>query len=91
MANLAKQARFPFKRCLLALSAAIYLYYLLPATAVGFYELYHATGFEPVYFGYMAFKAAGYYFSVWEYRLATVMSVALVILLTPTVIRKLRG
>ena len=30
---------------------ALYLYFLLPGTAVLFYELYHLLGFEPIYWG----------------------------------------
>jgi hypothetical protein len=74
-----------------AVAVALYLYFLLPATAVIFYELYHLTGIEPVYWGYSAFKFAGYYFSIWPYQLLACVLAALAIVLVPTGIRKLRG
>ena len=71
------------KRWVVALCVGLYLYYLLPATAVLFYELYHLTGVGLVYWGYSGFKAAGYYFGVWEYQLLTCALVTLVIGLVP--------
>jgi len=74
---------FSLKRCVVALALAAYLYFLLPATATFFYELYHLTEIGFVYWGYSAFKAAGYYFSVWPYQLHTCIAVAAVIFFLP--------
>ena len=74
-----------------AIAVALYLYLLLPATAVMFYELYHLTGIETVYWGYSAFKFAGYYFGTWPHQLLACVLVALVIVLVPAGIRKLRS
>jgi len=80
----------PAKRWLLAVGAALYLYFLLPATAVIFYELYHLTQIGAVYWGYSAFKAAGYYLGVWEYREVLCLGVAAAILLLPALFNTLR-
>jgi hypothetical protein len=76
---------------LIAVAVAAYLYFLLPATAVLFYELYHLTGFEPVYWGYSAFKAAGYYFGIWPHQGLVCALVAAGIVLTPIILRAVRG
>ena len=70
---------------------ALYLYFLLPATADMFYELYHLTHIGPIYWGYSGFKAAGYYFGVYEYRLLVCLLVAAAIILIPALVKKLRG
>lgn len=82
---------FPVKRLLIALLAALYLYYLLPVTAVAFYELYHLTQIGPIYWGYSGFKAAGYYFGTWEYRLHACIGLALAIVVLPAVIHRIRN
>ena len=74
------------RRWLLALLAGSYLYLLLPATAVLFYELYHLTMIEAFYWGYAEFKAAGYYFGNWEYQLVTCAAVSLAIAVLPALI-----
>ena len=79
------------KRWIIAIAVALYLYFLLPATATLFYELYHLTGIGAVYWGYSGFKAAGYYFGAWEYQLLACVVVAGLILFMPSVWRKLRG
>jgi len=82
---------FPFsKRWIIAIVIALYLYFLLPATAVMFYELYHLTELGPVYWGYSAFKAAGYYFGIWEYKPIACLALAAAIIVIPHLIRKLR-
>ena len=82
---------FPFpKRWIIAIVIALYLYFLLPATAAMFYELYHFTEFGPVYWCYSAFKAAGYYFGIWEYKLIVCLALAAAIIVLPPLIRKLR-
>ncbi|MAT91108.1 MAG: hypothetical protein CME59_00755 [Halioglobus sp.] len=80
----------PARRWLIAIGVAFYLYFLLPATAAAFYELYHLTHIDAVYWGYSGFKAAGYYFGVWEYRELTCLGLAAAILLLPTIITRLR-
>lgn len=78
------------KSLITALAVALYLYFLLPATAVMFYELYHLTGIGPVYWGYSIFKAAGYYLGVYEHRLVLCLLVALIIILLSALLKKLR-
>ena len=39
---------------------------------------------------YSAFKAAGYYFGIWEYKLITCLALAAAIIVIPPLIRKLR-
>lgn len=59
-----------------AFAVGFYLKFLLIPTAVLFYELYHATGIDFVYWGYSIFKGAGYYFGVWPYQTITCVLVA---------------
>ena len=75
---------------IIAAAIAVYLYVLLPATADMFYELYHLTKVEPIYWGYSGFKAAGYYLGAYEHRLLVCLSVAVLILLITALIKKLR-
>ena len=79
------------RRLIIAISAALYLYFLLPATAEMFYELYHLTHIGPIYWGYSGFKAAGYYFGIYEYRLLACLVVAVAIIVIPAIVKKLRG
>lgn len=79
------------KRLIIAIAVGLYLYFLLPATAVLFYELYHLTGIGPVYWGYSAFKAGGYYFGIWQYQLLTCVLVSAAIVLIPGLIQKVRN
>jgi hypothetical protein len=79
------------RRWIIAIAAALYLYFLLPATADMFYELYHLTHFGPIYWGYSGFKAAGYYFGVYEYRMLVCPLVAAAIIIIPAIVKKLRG
>jgi len=65
---------------LVAAAVAVYLYFLLPATAVFFYELHHLTGVDAIYWGYSGFKAAGYYLSVADSRLLVCLGAGLVVL-----------
>lgn len=78
------------RRWMIAIAAALYLYFLLPATANIFYELYHLTHIEPLYWGYSGFKTAGYYFGVYEYRLAVCLLVAVGIIVIPALFKMLR-
>ena len=75
-------------RWIVASLLGLYLYYLLPATAVLFYELYHLTGIGAVYWGYSAFKAGGYYFGVWEYQLVTCVLVTLLVGVVPALFKR---
>lgn len=79
------------RRWIIAIAAALYLYFLLPATADMFYELYHLTHIGPIYWGYSGFKAAGYYFGVYEYRILVCALVAAAIIVLPALVKKLRG
>ena len=76
---------------IIAIAVALYLYFLLPTTAVLFYELYHLTGIDPVYWIYGAFKAAGYYFGIWPYQWLACLMVAALIVFVPAGIVKFRG
>lgn len=78
------------KRWIIGAVVGLYLYFLLPATAVFFYELYHLTDIGPVYWGYSIFKAAGYYFGIWEYQLLSCFLVAALIIGVPTVLDRIR-
>lgn len=79
------------RRWIIAIAVALYLYFLLPATAQMFYELHHLTKIDAIYWGYSGFKAAGYYFGVYQYRLLVCVAVAAAIIVIPALIKKLRG
>lgn len=79
------------RRWLIAIAAASYLYFLLPATAVLFYELYHLTGIEIIYWAYSAFKFTAYYFGIWSYRELTCLLVVALVFLVPLGWRTLKG
>ena len=79
------------KRILIALAIGLYLYFLLPATATLFYELYHLTEIGFVYWGYSAFKAAGYYFGVWPYQLHACIAAGLAAIFIPALWQRIRG
>lgn len=68
----------------------LYLYFLLPATGVLFYELYHLTDIGPLYWGYSIFKAAGYYFGIWDYQLVSCIVVAALIIGVPTIVTRVK-
>jgi hypothetical protein len=78
------------RQWIIAVSITLYLYFLLPATAELFYELYHLTKIDAVYWGYTGFKTAGYYFGIYEHRLLVCLCVAAVILIVPALINKIR-
>lgn len=67
------------RRLVIAVLAALYLKYLLIPTGVVFYELYHLTKVDAVYWGYTLFKGAGYYFGIWPYQTAVCVLVAMMI------------
>jgi hypothetical protein len=78
------------RRWIIAIAAGLYLYFLLPATADMFYELYHLTHIGPIYWGYSGFKAAGYYLGSYEYRLLVCLLLAAAIIVIPALFNKLR-
>jgi hypothetical protein len=78
------------RRWIIAIAVALYLYFLLPATANLFFSLYHLTDFGPIYWGYSGFKAAGYYFGAYEHKLLVCVLVAGAIILLPALYRRLR-
>ena len=78
------------KRIIIAAAVGLYLYFLLPATAVMFYELYHLTGIDAVYWGYSAFKFAGYYFGIWPYQLLACALVSVAIVIFPAIWQQVR-
>ena len=78
------------RRWIVAIAAALYLYFLLPATADMFFALYHLTHLDPIYWGYSGFKAAGYYFGIYEYRLLVCILLAAAIVAIPYLFNKLR-
>lgn len=75
---------------LIALAVALYLYFLLPATANLLFSLYHMTHIGAIYWGYSGFKAAGYYFGAYEHKLLACLLVAAAIILIPALYRTLR-
>ena len=79
------------RRWVIAISVALYLYFLMPATASVFYELYHWTNIGPLYWGYSGFKAAGYYLGAYEYRLPVCLLAAAAIVCIPALVTRLRG
>ena len=79
------------RRGLIAAAVAGYLGFLLPATATLFFELYHLTHIEAIYWGYSGFKAAGYYFGIYEYRVWACALVAIIIAIVPGIVGRLRG
>jgi hypothetical protein len=82
------------RRWIIAVAVAMYLYFLLPATANMFFKLYHMTHIGPIYWGYSGFKVAAYFLGVYEHRLLACVSVGAAILLIPAAIgtlRKARG
>jgi hypothetical protein len=79
------------RRWFIAIAAALYLYFLLPATADMFFALYHMTQIGPLYWGYSGFKAAGYYFGIYEYRLLACLLLAATIIIIPSLFKKRRG
>jgi len=78
------------RRWIIAVAAALYFYFLLPATADMFFALYHLTHLGPIYWGYSGFKAAGYYFGIYEYRLLVCLLLAVAIIVIPSLFNKLR-
>ena len=78
------------RRWIIAIAAALYLYFLLPATADMFFALYHLTHLGPIYWGYSGFKAAGYYFGIYEYRLLVCLLLAVAMIVIPSLFKRFR-
>lgn len=76
---------------IIAICLALFLYFLLPATAVGFYELHHLTGADFIYWGYSGFKAAGYYLGVSDHRLLICIGAGAAVLLVSAIKSLLRS
>ena len=76
---------------LAALALGLYLKFLLPATAILFYELHHLTGVDAIYWGYSGFKLAGYYFGEWRYQSAACAAAAVLLFLLLAWQRNCRG
>lgn len=67
------------RRFLFAAGVGLFLKFLLIPTGSIFYELYHLTGWNPIYWGYSVFKGAGYYFGVWPYQTLACVLVVFII------------
>ena len=78
------------RRWALGILVGLYLYFLLPATGMIFYELYHLTGVDFVYWGYTAFKAGGYLFGLWEYQLVACVAVGAAIIIVPGLFHRVK-
>ena len=50
------------------LLVGLYLRFGLEPTGWLFYEASHATGVEPLYYGYSVFRGGGYFFGLWPYQ-----------------------
>ena len=66
-------------RLLLGIGLALFFRFLLVPTAWIFYELYHLTGWDLVYWGYSLFKVSGYYFNHWPFQTLTCIALGLAI------------
>lgn len=56
------------KACLWGVATALYFRFGLEPTGWLFYEASHALNVESLYWGYSAFRGAGYAFSLWQYQ-----------------------
>lgn len=74
-------------RWYVAIALALYLYFMLPATATFFYEVHHLAGIDSIYRGYSIFKVAGYYFGTWPYRLVACIGIAVLTVAVPALLR----
>jgi hypothetical protein len=79
------------RRWIIAITVALFLYFLLPATADMFFKLYHMTHINAIYWSYSGFKVASYFLGAYEHRMLVCVLVAAVIILIPVAIEKLRG
>ena len=64
---------------IIGIAVGLYLYFLLPATAFLFYELYHLTNIDAVYWGYSGLRLGDYYLGLSGYKLLACVLVALAI------------
>ena len=56
---------FALRAVAVSTAVALYLKFLLPATAGLFYELYHLLSIDALYSVYIGFKVAAVYFAQW--------------------------
>ncbi len=77
----------PF-RWLFGALAGLWVYFWLPATAFLFFELYHATHLEFVYWGYSLLRIGDYYLDLSGYRVAVSLMLALSVVIAVTVVNK---
>ena len=56
---------FALRAVAVSTAVALYLKFLLPATAGLFYELYHLLSIDVLYSVYIGFKVAAVYFAQW--------------------------
>jgi hypothetical protein len=75
------------RRYSIGIFIGLYFYFLLPTTAVFFYEMYHLTGIDGLYIIYGLFKAGGYYFESWEYRLIASFCTTMFVIILPLVLQ----
>lgn len=59
-----RQSLFPSA---LGAALSLYLYFLLPGTSVFFFELYHFSKVEFIYWVYSGFKVASVFYPRWDY------------------------
>ncbi len=71
------------RRWVIGIAVGLYLYFLLPATAFLFYELYHLTHIDVVYWGYSGLRLGDYYFGLSGYKAISCVLVALAIAVLP--------
>ena len=80
---------FNSPRCwALGMLVGLWVYFLLPSTAFLFYELYHLTGLDAVYWGYSGLRLGDYYLGLSGYKLLTCVVLVLVIAVLPGLFKK---
>ncbi len=75
--NPSVHSRAYFKPMCIAVAVVVFLYFLLPATSQFFYESYHFTHFEFLYWLYSGFKVAAVFFPRWEFFELSVITAGL--------------
>lgn len=76
---------------LIAVAVLAYMWFGLSATAAVFFEAYHATEIDMLYYVYSAFKAAGAFLPEYGFMVPAALAVAGSILLISLIISRLRG
>jgi len=59
-----RQSIFP---CAVGAGLSLFLYFLLPGSSVFFFELYHFTKVEFIYWIYTGFKVTSVFYPRWDY------------------------